>query len=102
LLPRHVDFVAALVPGVLVFVNKNGKERFVAIDEGVMVKCAREVFISALNGVRGDNLSRLQELVEERFIELDEHERKTKSALARLEAGTLRGFRELQERFQHG
>jgi F-type H+-transporting ATPase subunit epsilon len=39
--------------------------------------------------------------VEERFLELDEHERKTRTALARLEAGTLRGFRELQEKF-HG
>jgi F-type H+-transporting ATPase subunit epsilon len=31
---------------------------------------------------------------------LDESERKARTALARLEAGTLRGFRELQERFR--
>ncbi|MCB1756297.1 MAG: F0F1 ATP synthase subunit epsilon [Gammaproteobacteria bacterium] len=98
LLPRHVDFVAALVPGILYFHDPQGRERFAALDHGVLVKCGREVRISTPNGVTGDNLQELQTLVQERFMELDEHERKARSALARLEAGTLRGFRELQER----
>jgi len=101
LLPRHIDFVAALVPGVLCFWTNAGEERFAAVDEGVLVKCSHEVFVSTLDGVRGSDLSQLQTLVAERFLELDEHERKARAALARLEAGTLRGFRELQERF-HG
>ncbi|RRQ22994.1 F0F1 ATP synthase subunit epsilon [Thiohalobacter thiocyanaticus] len=101
LLPRHVDFVAALVPGVLSFFTPTEEERFAALDEGVLVKCGRDVFVSAFDGVRGTDLGRLQALVEARFLELDEHERRTRTALARLEAGTLRGFRELQERF-HG
>lgn len=100
LLPRHVDFVAALVPGVLIYYTANGNENFAAIDEGVLVKCGRDVFVSTLNGVRGTNLEQLQDLVEERFMVLDESERKARTALARLEAGTLRGFRELQERFR--
>ncbi len=101
LLPRHIDFVAALVPGILCFCNREGKESFAAVDEGVLVKCGRDVFVSTFNGVRGADLTRLQALVEEHFLELDEHERKARTALARLEAGTLRGFRELQEEF-HG
>lgn len=100
LLPRHVDFVAALEPGVLMFYDGQDKEYFAAIDEGVLVKCGHEVLVSTLNGVRGTNLGELRDLVEERFMELDEHERKSRAALARLEAGTLRGFRELQERFR--
>jgi F-type H+-transporting ATPase subunit epsilon len=101
LLPRHVDFVAALVPGVLTFYSGDGSECFTAVDEGVLVKCGRDVYVSTFNGVRGTQLNRLRALVEERFLELDEHERKTRTALGRLEAGTLRGFRELQERL-HG
>jgi F-type H+-transporting ATPase subunit epsilon len=100
LLPRHIDFVAALVPGVLIFFNNEG-ENFAAVDVGTLVKCGRDVFVSTLNGVRGKELDSLHALVEERFLELDEHERKTRAALARLEAGTLRGFMELQEKF-HG
>ena len=100
LLPRHVDFVAALVPGILCFCAKEHEEDYAAVDEGVLVKCGRDVFVSTLNGVRHSDLDRLHTLVQERFLELDEHERKTRTALARLEAGTLRGFRELQEKFR--
>jgi F-type H+-transporting ATPase subunit epsilon len=101
LLPRHIDFVAALVPSLLSFTDSEGNEGFVAVDAGVLVKCGREVSVSTFNGVRGTHLGELEALVDERFIELDEHERKARTALARLEAGTLRRFRELQEQF-HG
>lgn len=97
LLPRHVDFVAALVPGLLCFEDATGREAFAAIDEGVLVKREWEVSVSTLNGVRGDRLEQLQALVEERYIELDEYERKARTALARLEAGALRGVHGLQE-----
>ncbi len=98
LLPRHIDFVAALVPGVLYFYTQSGVEHYAAIDEGILVKCGRDVAVSTLNGVRGSDISQLQMLVEERFIALDEQERRARSALVRLETGALRGFRELQAR----
>lgn len=101
LLPRHIDFVAALVPGILSFHTPQGVEKFAAVDEGILVKRGREVSVSTLNAILGDDLGHLQAQVEEHFLQLDEHECKTRSALARLEAGTLRGFRQLQERF-HG
>lgn len=98
LLPRHIDFVAALVPGVLLFNDPEGKEGYAAIDEGILVKCGRDVFVSTFNGVRGEKLSELKTLVEEHYLALDERERKARTALARLEAGTLRRFRELQKK----
>lgn len=101
LLPRHRDFVAGLVPGVVAFHDESGTERFAAIDEGVLVKCGREVMISAYKGVRGDDLNSLQALVEDTYLQLSEHERKARTALSRLEAGTLRKFKELQDT-RHG
>lgn len=101
LLPRHVDFVAALVPGVLSFFGPQQREFFAALDEGVLVKCGDEVTVSTLNGARGEELEELEAHVRERYLSLDEHERKARSAVSRLEAGTLRAFRELQER-RHG
>lgn len=97
LLPRHRDFVAALVPGVVSFYNEAGEEYFAAIDEGVLVKCGRDVMVSAYNGVRGADLDELQALVESTYLQLDEHERKARTALSRLEAGTLRKFKQLQD-----
>ena len=46
LLPEHVDFLAALVPGLLAFEDEAGQERFVAVDEGVLVKRGDEVLVS--------------------------------------------------------
>lgn len=97
LLPRHADFVASLVPGVFLFHDLEGRERLVAVDLGLLVKCGRQVRVSTPNAVRGEDLGELAALVEERFLELDEQARRTRSTLARLEAGTLRRFHHLQE-----
>lgn len=101
LLPRHIDFVTALVPGILSFDDADGQENFVVTDHGTLVKCGRQVLVSTLNAVRGTNLEQLREIVEQRFLQLDEHERVARTALARLEAGTIRGFIELEE-LRHG
>jgi len=97
ILPRHVDFVAALVPSVLTYVDKAGEERFLGIDEGVLVKQGNDVLVSTRKAVRGDDLAALRDVVRRDIIALDEHERAARSALARLEAGVIRRFIELQE-----
>ncbi len=101
LLPRHIDFVASLVPSVLLYCPTKIKERYVAVDHGVLVKCGREILVSTLNGNLGDDLEKLKALVQETFFQIDEHERQARTALARLEAATLRGFREAVDR-RHG
>jgi len=101
LLPRHIDFTAALVPGILSFAGPDGVERYAALDNGILVKCGQEVLISAFNGVLGDDLEQLRHLVAERFVTLDEQQRTARSALARLEAGVVRRFMEAEEQ-RHG
>ena len=97
LLPRHIDFVAALVPGILLYETAQGEERLLANDAGILVKAGDRVRVSVLNAVRGTRLDELRETVEAHFKSLDEHERLTRSALARLEAGTLRRFQRLEQ-----
>jgi F-type H+-transporting ATPase subunit epsilon len=101
LLPRHIDFTSALVPGILVFFKPDEEEQYVAVDNGILVKCGRQILISAYNGVRGNDLDKLHHLVAERFVNLDEQQRIARSALARLEAGVMRRFIELEE-YRHG
>lgn len=96
LLPRHIDFIAALVPGIFTYVlHPQGKERHLALDEGVLVKQGDEVLVSAARAVLGDNLEQLGEAVENELKQLEETERKARSVLARLEADTLRRFTRL-------
>jgi F-type H+-transporting ATPase subunit epsilon len=97
LLPHHVDFVAALVPGILYYTTVEGDERLAAVDEGTLVKCGDEVLVSVLNATPGTDLGSLQERVVESFRTLDEEERRARTALARLEAGTMRRFLELEK-----
>jgi F-type H+-transporting ATPase subunit epsilon len=97
MLPRHVDFAAALVPGLLAFTDARGGERLVAIDEGILVKCGPDVRVSTRNAVSGDSAAQLRETMRSRFRALDDEAQGARSALARLEAGALRRFLELEE-----
>ncbi len=97
LLPRHRDWVAALVPGIVGFVTPDGDETFVAVDRGVLVKCGDEVLISVRRAVRDGDLARLREVVETRFRRYDDQEKVARGAITRLEAGVIRRFLELQE-----
>lgn len=97
LLPRHVDFTAALVPGILEFEPAKGQRQLVAIDEGILVKCGANVLVSTLNATRDHELSALRRAVVVRFRTLDEEQRSTRTSLARLEAGALRRFLELED-----
>ena len=96
LLPRHVDFVAALVPGLLAFVLTDGREEFAAVAEGILVKQGRNVQVSVVNAVRGAALGDLRRAVHEQFRQLDERDQRAHHALARLEADFVRRFLELR------
>lgn len=95
LLPRHVDYVSALVPGILTYRREeDGAERILALDHGTLVKAGSEVLVSVRDAVEGDDLESLRETVERRFRTLDRREREARSALATLEARFIRRFLE--------
>jgi F-type H+-transporting ATPase subunit epsilon len=96
LLPKHVDFIAALVPGILSFETTGGREEFLAVDEGILIKCGQEVTVSTRNAMRGPDLGRLKNTVVEKFGALDEQEKTARSAMARIEASFVRRFLEIQ------
>lgn len=94
--PNHIDFVSALVPGLLGYrPTGESEERFVAIDRGILIKHGAEVRVSVRNAVSDAPLEELMEVVEERFAELDEQERQVKTAVARLESDFLRRFMQI-------
>jgi len=97
LLPRHIDFVAALVPGILAFTARDGQEEFVAVDEGILVKVGPDVLVSTRNAFRSAELEKLRQIVDQEFRVRDEREKKALSATAKLEADLVRRFMELGE-----
>jgi F-type H+-transporting ATPase subunit epsilon len=89
LLPRHVDFAAALVPGILALTRPDGEETFLAVDEGILAKRGPEVLVSTWNAVPG-RLGELRQAVRQQFRELGEEEQKARRALDHLEASLVR------------
>lgn len=96
ILPKHIDFIATLVPSILSF-EHNGEEEFLAIDEGVLVKRSSDVRVSTRRAVKSKNLGTLKQTLEEEFRILDEREKKTRTILAKLELDFARRFLKLRE-----
>jgi F-type H+-transporting ATPase subunit epsilon len=97
LLPLHIDFVAALIPGLLSFTSIDEKEEFLALDEGILIKRGDEVLVSTRNAILGPDLGKLRKMIIKQQRELEEHEIMIQTALARLEADLVRRFIELGE-----
>ncbi len=97
LLPRHVDFSAALVPGLFSFTSLQGVEEFLAVDEGILIKCGSEVLVSTRNAVLGPDLGHLEETVAQSFRHLDDQEQTARGAFAKLEANFIRRFMDLEK-----
>jgi F-type H+-transporting ATPase subunit epsilon len=90
LLPRRLDCVAALAPGILIYETEAAGEVYVAVDEGVLVKTGPEVLVSVRRALAGTDLDQLRAAVEQEFLTLDEHEQNVRSVLAKMESGLIR------------
>ena len=97
LLPRHIDFVATLIPSLLSFVSPQGQEQFFAIDQGILIKHGDEVTVATQNAVQGGDLGMLKKTVDQQFHLIDEREKTARSVLEKLEINTIRHFIELGE-----
>ena len=94
LLPRRLDCVTALVPGILIYKTEADEEVYVAVDEGVLVKTGQEILVSVRNAIGGKDLAQLQETVKREFLALDEREMGVRSVLAKMESGLIRRLAE--------
>ena len=94
LLPRRLDCVAALAPGILIFETEAEGEVYVAVDEGLLVKTGLDVLVSVRNAIGGADLGRLHEAVEREFLNLNEREKSVRSVMAKMESGFIRRLAE--------
>jgi F-type H+-transporting ATPase subunit epsilon len=95
--PRHIDFVTSLAAGIASFIDENDKQRFIACDGGILVKCGNELLISTFNAVTGDSLQTLEEIVDTFSARKIEDEMISRSAATRLEASIVRKFVEMDK-----
>lgn len=89
--PRHLDMATALVPGILSYWTDRDREMFVAVNGGILVKQGEAVLIATPMAVSG-RLGDLRQAVLRFISDIDERERKARTAVARLEADFVRQF----------
>jgi F-type H+-transporting ATPase subunit epsilon len=96
ILPRRLDCTAALVTGILTYETEDEGEKYVAVNEGILIKVGTQVSISVRHAIGNAPLGKLRERVEKEMIELDELEINARNVMAKLETGFLRNFQNLR------
>jgi len=97
LLPRHVDFAAAMNANILSYTTEDNLERFAACHRGIVVKKGDTVTVTVQKAVLGDTLDELENTILREFKQDEEQRKELNAAMARLEAGLIRGFINLRQ-----
>jgi F-type H+-transporting ATPase subunit epsilon len=96
LLPNRLDCIAALVPGILAYESKSEGEKFVAIDEGVLIKTGPKILISVRNAVAGRNLDQLHKAVVHEFMNFNAQEKSARQVMAKMESSFIQRLAEMR------
>lgn len=96
ILPKRLDCTAALVTGILVYETQDDEEKYIAVNEGILIKTGLLVTVSVRNAIGNAPLGELKAMVQREMVELDELEVNARSVMAKLETGFLRNFQNLR------
>lgn len=97
ILPRRLDCTAALVAGILVYETESDGEKYVAVNEGILIKTGQHVSISVRHAIGNAPLGKLRAMVEKEMVEMDAQEVNARIVMAKLETGFLRNFQKLRK-----
>lgn len=92
ILPKHIDFTTILMPGIVEIIKDDGEICYAGIDEGLFVKEGTMLRIAADMAAVTDNFNEIAGIVEKRFKEQDERDRKLRSMLSKLENDLARNL----------
>lgn len=96
-LPRHIDYAAAMNANILSYTDEENKEKFVACHRGIVVKKGDVVTVTVQKAVQGDTIDDLEKIIRQEFKQDEENRKELNAAMARLEAGLIRGFISLRQ-----
>lgn len=96
-LPQRLDCTAALLPGILWYETESGGVKYVAVNDGILIKAGEDVLVSVRNAIGDAPLGKLRTLVEKEMTQLDDIEINARSVMAKLETGFIRNFQKLRK-----
>ena len=95
LLPQRLDCTAALIPGILLYETESDGVKYIAVNDGILIKAGEDVLVSVRNAIGNAPLGKLRTLVEKEMMQLDDIEINARSVMAKLETGFIRNFQKL-------
>lgn len=99
ILPARLDCTACLVPGILLYETQEEGERFVAVDEGLLIKVGPNVHVSVRNAEVANQLGTIHQIIKDRILARSEQEKRMRLILAKLESDFVRNLMEFS---RHG
>jgi F-type H+-transporting ATPase subunit epsilon len=89
ILPRHIDYLSSFSRSTINFRKLSGEEGYVWLNQGILVKCGREIQISVFSAINGgssvENLKLMMDNNMKNFRTLIESTKKFKLTLKNIE-----------------
>ncbi|MDY0212351.1 MAG: F0F1 ATP synthase subunit epsilon [Desulfuromonadaceae bacterium] len=96
-LPRRLDCVVPVSPGILAYRNSGtDEEEYIAVDTGILIKTGDKIVVSVHHAVASANLAELEQIIHAEFEQLSEQEKVVRSISAGIETKLIRRFIELR------
>lgn len=96
-LPKRLDCVAALVPGILMYESAEAGIKYIAVDKGILIKEGVNITVSVRNAIGGTDLGKLHELLEKEFKELDDNEKNVRAVMTKMENSFMLQLQKFQQ-----
>jgi F-type H+-transporting ATPase subunit epsilon len=84
LLPKHIDCLRILIPGILTY-QLNGKEKYIGIDDGVLVKRGKEVKVAVKNVIYDVEIGQMKAELEKKITKSSEEEKRIRTIISEME-----------------
>lgn len=85
ILPNHIDYVSSFETNIITFIDTDGKEGFIALNNGTLVKYSNKLRLTAYKAIFGENLEDLKKKIYETAEFEDDIEKEINKNLKQLE-----------------
>lgn len=85
ILPNHIDYVSSFETNIITFVDTDGKEGFIALNNGTLVKYSNKLRLTAYKAIFGESLEDLKKKIYETAEFEDDIEKEINKNLKQLE-----------------
>jgi F-type H+-transporting ATPase subunit epsilon len=96
ILPRHIDICMSIEPCVLEYTSVSSHVSYCAIDEGILVKKSKIVYLAVKREIDGKDLGFIKKEAMRNISALEDNEKNTRAGIARLEYEFARRIAEMK------